>query len=214
MTSSVVAIYSQEEGQKKEIYNEDDWSVPRTQDAYGKSKTLAEKAAWDFVNKLPQSEKFELVAINPAIIMGPSYVNNGFAIGELVGDLLNGKFSRMPRVQLSIIDVRDVAKAHLLALKVPEAAGKRFPLSEDSLWFREVAHELNRRLPGFNLNEGELSYCLIKIISWFDSSLKPIVAQWDKPMYFDMSNARNILGMKDVISAEDAVVALAESLIK
>lgn len=214
ITSSLVAIMSPEKELRKETYTEQDWSEPKTQDAYGKSKTLAERAAWDFLSKLPLAEKFELVVINPGAILGPTYVNNGFASGEFMTDILNGKFPRMPKLMIPVIDVRDVAKAHLLGLKIKEAAGKRFPLCEKSIWFRQIAHVINQKLPGYNLNEGEMCYCLIKVVSWFDSSVKFILPIWDTPMYFDVSITENVLGMKQLISAEDSIVGIAESLIK
>ena len=74
--------------------------------------------------------------------MGPSYVP-GCTSGEFVGDLLNGKYPSMPRFMIPVVDVRDVAHAHLLGLKVPEAAGNRFFLCEKTMWFREVAHAIN-----------------------------------------------------------------------
>ncbi|TNV77432.1 hypothetical protein FGO68_gene210 [Halteria grandinella] len=116
-TSSLLAIFSPAPSNRKETYSDKDWSDPETKNAYGKSKTLTERAAWEFMEKLPLKDKFEFVVINPGAIMGPTYVNNGFASGEFMSDLLSGKFPRMPKVMIPLVNVRDVAKAHLLALK-------------------------------------------------------------------------------------------------
>jgi nucleoside-diphosphate-sugar epimerase len=81
--------------------------------AYEKSKTLAEKAAWEFVNSLPEIDKFELVIINPSLILGPNFVIGDFTSGEIVKKIMSGKLPGMPKVQFPIVDVRDVAFAHL-----------------------------------------------------------------------------------------------------
>lgn len=71
----------QKEENRKEGYNEDDWSDTSVTGAYEKSKTLAEKAAWDFVHNLPENERFELVTINPVLILGPNLCNSDFTSG-------------------------------------------------------------------------------------------------------------------------------------
>ena len=68
----------------KEIYTEDDWTDVTAVGAYEKSKTLAEKAAWEFVHSLPEAERFELVTINPVLIMGPSLIPGDFSSGAVV----------------------------------------------------------------------------------------------------------------------------------
>jgi len=78
-----------------------------------KSKTLAEKAAWDYLHGLPESERFELVTINPVLILGPSLITGDFSSGKIIMKLLSGKFPGMPKVMMQIVDVRDVAQAHL-----------------------------------------------------------------------------------------------------
>jgi len=74
ITSSVAAIMFQTDETSKDLYNENDWSNLAGCDAYEKSKTLAEQAAWDFQKSLPENERFELVTINPSMILGPSIV--------------------------------------------------------------------------------------------------------------------------------------------
>jgi len=71
---------------------------------------------------------FEIATINPSLIMGPAFVGAGFSSGEIISSILLGKYPRLPRVGFGLVDVRDVAQAHLEALKRPEAANKRFIL--------------------------------------------------------------------------------------
>jgi nucleoside-diphosphate-sugar epimerase len=88
LTSSVAAIYIQKPEDKKDVLNESDWTDPSLAGPYEKSKTLAEKAAWDFVQSLPESERFELVVINPSLIMGPSIITGDFSSATLISDVL------------------------------------------------------------------------------------------------------------------------------
>ena len=121
ITSSVAAIMGQSEENMKEIYTENDWTDVKAVGAYEKSKTLAEKAAWDYMHSLPEEERFEIVTINPVLIMGPSLITGDFSSGQVIMKLLSGKFPGMPKIMMPIVDVRNCAEAHLQALKVDEA---------------------------------------------------------------------------------------------
>lgn len=84
ITSSAAAIIMQKDENRKSMYNETHWSNLEACGAYEKSKTLAEKSAWDFLEKLPESERFELVIINPVLILGPNIVTGDFTSGEII----------------------------------------------------------------------------------------------------------------------------------
>jgi nucleoside-diphosphate-sugar epimerase len=119
ITSSVASVYAQKPENRKAVYNESDWSDLEACVAYEKSKTLAEKAAWDYLEKLPQEEKFELVTINPSLILGPSLIDGDFSSGQVISMILLNKYPGLPKIMFSVVDVRDVALAHLNALKLP-----------------------------------------------------------------------------------------------
>ena len=109
------------------VFTEADWTVldgPGT-DAYGRSKTLAERAAWDFVGGGP----LELATILPVAVMGPVMGEDVSGANHLVQNMLKGDMPGFPDIHIPIVDVRDVAAAHLLAMEVPDAAGERFLLS-------------------------------------------------------------------------------------
>lgn len=126
ITSSCAAIFGQHPENHKEPYTENDWTDVTAVGAYEKSKTLAEKAAWDFHKSLPESERFELVVINPCIIFGPSLIPGDFASGLFINRIMSGAYPGMPKIHFAIVDVREVAKAHLQGIKVPEARNQRF----------------------------------------------------------------------------------------
>lgn len=92
ITSSIAAIYGQKPENQKLVYNENDWTDINTVGPYEKSKTLAERAAWDYFYSIPESERFELVIINPVIILGPSLIPGHFTSGAIIRKLMSGVY--------------------------------------------------------------------------------------------------------------------------
>jgi len=129
LTSSIVAMM----GDKKNgTFTPEDWTDVSTKDVstYAKSKTLAERAAWDFVKHGTDQNKFELVVLNPGGVFGPPLGKNmeGQSLAVLA-QMLSGKQPVVPNVAFTMVDVSDVAKIHVQALTHPEAANHRFILS-------------------------------------------------------------------------------------
>jgi nucleoside-diphosphate-sugar epimerase len=127
VTSSLSAIVMKNNINIKEVYDENDWSDLEACSAYDKSKTMAEKAAWEFLYSIPEAERFELVCINPVFILGPALVPPESST-LAVKHLMEGKFPFLPKVMLVIVDIRECAMAHLKALIISEAKNKRFIL--------------------------------------------------------------------------------------
>lgn len=140
VTSSCAAVLFTEEVQ--ELYNESHWSSPTKGYAYVRSKTLAEKAIWDFQNELSGDEKFELSTINPGFILGPPLSSASGTSVDLMAGLLTGLMPAVPNRTTIVADVRDVAKAHLQAVKLPEASNKRFCLSKETIWITYIRDRL------------------------------------------------------------------------
>jgi len=116
-----------------------------TKGVYPKSKLLAEKAAWDFVANLPEAERFELVTILPSKILGPAIRTESSVSSDFCLQLLSGDMKEAPYRAFPIVDVRDLANAHLQAIKVPEAANRRFIISNETVWFKDlIAHVYER----------------------------------------------------------------------
>ena len=126
ITSSIDAIVHPAEADKPEggVFSESCWSNPNRpggMDPYEKSKVLAEKAAWDFVDGLPEDKRFELVTICPGFVLGPILCGPGFASGRAIEAVMLGEYPGLPRVSFPIVDVREIALAHLRAVQVDEA---------------------------------------------------------------------------------------------
>ena len=125
ITSSIAAIAHGHDSDKKN-FTEDDWTNVAGHSKlppYPKSKMLAEKAAWDFLEALPAEERFELVTILPAIVFGPNLNSANFAVGDMVKSMLLNQMPAYPDLAFPCVDVRDVAQAHLEAVLRDEANG-------------------------------------------------------------------------------------------
>ena len=108
-------------------FTEEDWTdldSDRPVSAYARSKTLAERAAWDFL--AAEGGALELAVVNPVGILGPVLGPDFSSSVELVRLVAEGRLPRLPDVHFGVVDVRDVASVHLLAMTHPDAAGERF----------------------------------------------------------------------------------------
>ncbi len=122
-----------EENRPAGKFTEANWSEPEAcgDDNYSKSKVLAEKAAWKFVEDLPAEEKFELTTVLPAFVMGPPLTPaSGTSVGFVQG-ILTGGMAEISGQHVPSCDVREVAKAHVLATSNKKAAGKRYMVVND-----------------------------------------------------------------------------------
>lgn len=209
LTSSIAAIAY---GSGRAPFTESDWTDVEGPLAtpYYKSKTLAERAAWDFARE----NDLELVVINPGMILGPILgKDSGTSVG-VVQSLLKGRYPVMPDFRISVADVRDVAEAHVLALTVPEAAGERFIAGGEALSVKDIASMLKRDFPAYarKLPKFVLPNWLAGLAARFDPGLKLIIRELGRDARVSNEKARRVLGWKPR-PEEDAVRASAESLI-
>ena len=179
---------------------------------YQKSKTIAEKAAWDFYNNQDNSNKMELAVINPGGVMGPQLGNDlGGASTQIVSQLISGKFPMIPALSFPFIDVRDVAILHLKAMTTPEADGKRFIAAHsEPTWMYQVAEVLSaagyekiklKKAPSF----------MLKLIGLFDNKTKSLVPMLDKYVPCDNSQTVKILNWEPM-PWEQAFIEHAKSI--
>lgn len=142
MTSSMAAImYGWDEPPKNGdtiAEPEKHWSNADKIPPYLRSKTLAEKAGWEFV-KATTPAPFELVVINPGYVIGPALGTNGATSFSIAEQLLKRTIPAVPNLTWPCVDVRDVARAHLNAMTVPAAAGERIFAVAAPVYMREMA---------------------------------------------------------------------------
>jgi len=215
MTSSVAAISAGHDRDTKHIFNEDDWSVIDSPaiGAYEKSKTIAERAAWDFMKT--DGAGMELAVINPGAVLGPILNADSGTSGELVRQLMARAMPACPRIGFSCVDVRDVAGAHLAAMTTPEAAGKRFICAIEFSWMVEIAKILDERFhkDGYKVPTSELPNWVPRIMQHFNPVLKQIVPGLGKRRDYDNARIKSVLGWKPR-SLTEMSISMAESMIE
>jgi len=144
LTSSTVAMQGGKHGIVK--IDQDSWTDvnEKTVTAYFKSKTLAEKSAWEFIKNQTGDTKLELVVVNPGPIYGPTLTGNlATEAMDFFKKLITGKVPMLPRAFSVMSDVRDVATIHVAALENEKANGKRFIVtSENPHAIQEIAQIL------------------------------------------------------------------------
>lgn len=176
LTSSMAAIYGGV-AEKDKIYDENDWIDTSHPGAYYRSKMLAEKAAWDYVKDLPEDKKFELVVMNPGLIMGPILTGTVGASIDIACQMLSKKMPMLPDVDFDIVDVRDVAAAHLKGMVLPEASGHRHPLSTKVMTFQDIAIVMSEEFKpqGYSVPTTVAPHFVMKIVAVFNSGVKLLI---------------------------------------
>ena len=188
LTSSFAAV-GYGHPREKEVYTEEDWSsVDGEISAYAKSKTLAEKAAWEFVENLEESKKFDLTVINPVAVTGPMLTSDIGSSNDFLLKLISGSMPACPKIHMGYIDVRDVAKAHIFSMTEEKTNGERIIVSENEMFFAEVGKTLNEA--GFKKSPTkELPNFLVKIMSFFVGELKTLLSALDRKGDIDKTKA-------------------------
>lgn len=197
------------------VFTEEDWTVidgPGV-DAYGKSKTLAERAAWDFV--ADDGGSLELTTILPVAVMGPVMGKDISGSNHIVARILRGEMPGFPHLWIPIVDVRDVANAHVLALSTPEAAGQRFLLaSGPAMSLKQIGEIIRTHLGGAarRVSTRSIPSLMLRAAAMINRELRPTVADLDYARRVSSEKARQTLGWR-ARPAEEAIVAAAESMV-
>lgn len=215
MTSSFAAIgYGHPEMQG--TFTENVWTDPTKPDVmpYTKSKTLAERAAWEFIEH--EGRGLELSVVNPVGVFGPVLSADYATSILLVQKMLDGAFPGLPRMSFGLVDVRDVADLHLRAMTNPVANGERFlAAAGDFMWIVEIARVLKARLgeAARRVPTRQLPNWLVRLAALKDPAVKQIIPELGKWKNATSAKAQMLLGWSPR-SREEAVVATAESLIR
>lgn len=214
MTSSFAAIgYSI--SPENHIFTELDWTDHNTKaGAYIKSKTLAEQAAWNFIES--EGNTLELTVINPVGIFGPVLGKDFTSSVQLIEQLMSGKMAATPKIYFGIVDVRDVADIHIKAMISKEAKNQRFIVSSDATTsLPEIAQILRLQQNDFakKVTRKILPNWLVKILSNFKPELKSVASQVGIIKTISNEKAKKILGWKPR-NKEIIITDTADSLIK
>ncbi len=199
LTSSIAAITDQPESHK--IFTEKDWNIMSSLDRqpYQYSKTLAEREAWDFI--MARRPRFDLVAINPAMVIGPSLSPLLNTTNQMIRDIMSGVYPCIMDLNWGFVDVRDVAKAHVLAMENDSASG-RYLCSAETIHLRRIVAILKSSgfqryaLPKIDLS-GIAGTLLMKLLSFTQpkDTGKYIRLNVGRSMHYDTSKIKQELSI-------------------
>jgi dihydroflavonol-4-reductase len=215
LTSSLAAISGGHPVDNSRVYSEDDWSIIERCPPYPKSKTLAERAAWDFVASLDGEAPMELCVINPGAVLGPVLNRHYSTSGEIVRKLMAKELPGTAKVGFSWVDVRDVAAAHTAAMTAPGAAGQRFCCAIEFGWIDEVGEILAKRFDpeGWRIPTRKLPNFIVRIVAMFDPTVKTVVSDLGRVRNVSNDQIRRVLNWQPH-SLEEMVVSMGETMIE
>ncbi|EHK17314.1 uncharacterized protein TRIVIDRAFT_42497 [Trichoderma virens Gv29-8] len=196
-------------------YTENDWSVLDGLPAYHKSKTLAEKAAWDFIEA--EGGGLELSVVNPVGIFGPVLSNDMSSSIDLVVKLMDGSIPKCPRTYFNIVDVRDLADLHIRAMLDPAAKGGRFIASSDGkpLALFDVARIISQGRPekARKVPTGEMPTWIVRLAAIFSPTARQAVPFLDVIRSLNNEKPKKVLGWTPR-AAQDTILDTVDSLVE
>ncbi|PIQ49322.1 MAG: nucleoside-diphosphate sugar epimerase [Cytophagales bacterium CG12_big_fil_rev_8_21_14_0_65_40_12] len=215
LTSSTGSIiYGKSADQRSTTFTENDWTdTNNTADStpYFRSKTIAERAAWEFIKN--DKSGMELATICPGAILGPVLEKDFGTSANIVLKIMDGSTPAIPRIGFDMVDARSVAELHVLAMEKPEAANQRFIGSSGYYSFKEVADIIREAYPTRKVPKQLLPNFMVRFISNFDKALKPILIDLGTERKLDNSKAKKLLGWKPIDNKE-AVLSCAKSILQ
>jgi nucleoside-diphosphate-sugar epimerase len=196
------------------VFTEEDWTVldgPGV-DAYGKSKTLAERAAWEFVAN--EGKGMELVTMLPVAVMGSIMGTDISGSNHIIASMLNGAMPGFPHIYIPVVDVRDVASAHILAMTTADAAGQRFLISAGPVMaLGEIGATLRTGLGAAakKVPTRVIPNFVVRLGARFSPQFRSLVPDLDYRKRISNDKARRLLGWNPG-DPRDAVIAAGRSM--
>lgn len=200
----------------KTEFTESDWSPLHGpgMDAYGRSKVLAEQAAWDFVRG--NAPNLELVTLCPVAVVGPVLGSDITGSNRLIQRLVNGDMPGVPDLSIPVVDVRDVAAAAVAAISTPQAAGERFLISsgEPAMPMREMASILREGLgvDGGRVPTRKIPSFVVRLAARFNPEMASVAPELGLVKRPQIDKARRVLAFSPR-PARDAILEAGRSLV-
>jgi dihydroflavonol-4-reductase len=195
LTSSLSAIVYGND--RSRLFTESDWSNLNGDriGAYDKSKTIAERAAWDYLESVKTTSSMQLAVVNPGLVLGPLLSSDWGTSGEMIKRIMEHKVPAIPNINFATVDVRDVASAHVSAMVTPEAAGQRFICAEANHSMMEIAQILKARYStqGFKIPTGRLPSIAVRGLALFDKTVRLALNDLDRTQNVDNTKIRTEL---------------------
>ena len=211
-TSSTAAISGSPLPPGDTAYSEANWTDPDDPDitAYVKSKTLAEKAAWDFIRD--DAPDMQMTVINPGFVQGAPLDRKFGTSLQVIQRILRGKDPMLPDIGFATVDVVDVAEAHVKVIDRPDTHGQRIMTVDRFMTFQEIAQAIKTAYPNRRIKTRVAPHALVKFLALFDPTIKTIVPSLGKREKIDNARVKATLG-HGMRQAPRAVVSSAAYLI-
>jgi len=214
MTASVASIAYGNGGRAAPPYTEADWTDCSTKNdtsGYVRSKSIAERAARDWVKR--EGGGLELVTIHPGLVLGPVCSPDFSASVEVIKKLMDGSVPGLPRLGWPLVDVRDVADLHIRAMLADNAAGERFIGTSEFWWMSQIASVLKKRLGGKarKVPTLRLPDFAVRLFARFDPVVRGQLFELGKERHASHEKATRMLGWEPR-GNEETVIDTAQSL--
>lgn len=198
---------------------ENDWSDPSNggaeKEPYVISKRMAEQAAFDYVSKLPDKEKFEICTVLPGYVVGPSLTDQVATSLDVVKRMMVGGDLMVPDVSFAFVDIRDIVDAHVTCMTSPKAPGQRYLIVDKIIAYSEACKVLANEFAsqGYSIRSGIAPRFVIRIMALFDDSAKTMNVIWGQRCEYNNTKMKTELGIQPRDSRK-AFVDMAYSLIE
>jgi dihydroflavonol-4-reductase len=215
LLSSLEAIFNGHQGENR-AFDENDWTdLSKCHFVYSKSKTLAERAGWDFIGSVDNKSRMEMAVINPSSIFGPVLDNHYHSSIEWFRTIMHAEVPGVSRTQLDFVDVRDIADILEKAMTVPGAAGKRFLCNAASIPLPEFADILHQNYSsrGYRIPNRVLPDVMVRSIALFVPKVRPVAKQLHWTYTLSTEQARSVFGWEPR-PYRQTILDMAESLIQ
>lgn len=190
------------------------WTDPALwkNEPYRLSKVLAERAAWDFIQE--HAGTTELVTILPTGILGPVLRKEDLGSVQTIDRMLNGALPRIPRFGFCVIDVRDLADAHIKAMTTPEAAGERLFITGEFLWMADMAKLLRDNLgaSASKVPTKTMPDFVMRLASAFQKELRAMTPLLGRKNRYSWEKAKRVIGFEPR-PASQTVIDTAKALL-
>ncbi|ORE88041.1 NAD-dependent epimerase/dehydratase family protein [Aurantimonas sp. 22II-16-19i] len=211
VTSSVASITYGHDPERDPVFTGDEWSNVDSPDisAYAVSKTLAERAAWEEAGRA----ELPMVAINPALVAGPLIGEAAGTSVQLIGMMMRGKLPAVPDIVFGVVDVRDVAAAHVAALTADGAVGRRFIVSAGSLSMMEIGRAIAEAFPEYRnkVPRFALPDVVVRMAALLVGEARAAIPELGRRKELSTEPARAVLGFAPA-DPREAVAATVRSL--
>lgn len=211
MTSSTVAISASALPAGQTAYDESNWTDPTDDhvNPYGKSKTLAERAVWDYAKDHPQ---LNITMVNPGFVVGAPLDRTFGTSVEVIARILRAKDPMVPQFGFTSVDVRDVAEMHVTVIDKPETYGQRIMTVDRFMWFVDMAKVIKAAYPNRKIVTRAAPNFFVRLLGLFDPAVRTIIPDLGKQQSMDNQRAVATLG-RPMRPVPKAVVETAAHLI-